>query len=218
MDTGVAGVIGGGDGELAGESDEELVRLYRTGTTDALAELMRRYKGELFHYLVRFLGSRAAADDTFQETFVQIDVDKRFKPWLFTIGANKARDYLRRNRRHRAMPLQASLDGSGEGASFVDLMEADLPLPTEIADQAETAELVRGVVDQMPDHLREVLLLAYFQRMAYKEIAEVLEIPLGTVKSRLHSAVGTFGQLWKSRFSQADADAGEASPDRGASG
>ena len=208
MDGGIAGAISaGGKRDLSVETDENLVRLHRTGTADALAELMRRYRGELYHYLVRFLGSRAAADDVFQETFVQIhvsadrfDVDKRFKPWLFTIGSNKARDYLRRNRRHRALPLDAGVEGRGGGeVAFVSLMESDLPMPSDVADRAEVGDLVRGVVDEMPDHLREVLVLAYFQKLAYKEIAEILEIPLGTVKSRLHAAVATFADVWKTR-------------------
>ncbi len=61
--------------------------------------------------------------------------------------------------------------------------------------------MVREVVATMPDHLREVLLLAYFQRMAYKEIAEIVGVPLGTVKSRLHTALGSFAKLWSRRTS-----------------
>ena len=68
------------------------------------------------------------------------------------------------------------------------------------------------MVASLPDHLREVLLLAYFNQFAYKDIAEMLGIPLGTVKSRLHAAVGTFAQLWKARFPAAEsAESGDAS-------
>ena len=65
----------------------------------------------------------------------------------------------------------------------------------EISERVGT---VKKVVDEMPDHLREILLLSYFQRMSYNQIADTLEIPLGTVKSRLHSAVATFGRAWHS--------------------
>ena len=76
-----------------------------------------------------------------------------------------------------------------------------MPLPDLAASDSEARELVRQVVgDELPDHLKEVLLLAYFQQLAYKEVAEVLGIPLGTVKSRLHAAVGTFAQVWKARY------------------
>ncbi|MEO0587453.1 MAG: sigma-70 family RNA polymerase sigma factor [Planctomycetota bacterium] len=186
-------------------TDEQLLGRYRSGETELFPVLVGRYRQELFHFLIRFAGNRAAAEDLFQEAFLQVhlsadtfDTSKRFKPWLFTIAANKARDYLRRQNRRKAASLSASMDKSDDaGASFVDLLEADLPMPDDTAAKTELAERVRGVVEQLPDHLREILLLAYFQQMAYKEVAEALGIPLGTVKSRLHAAVGSFAELWK---------------------
>lgn len=189
-------------------TDEALVEAYRSGRSEAFEALVRRYRQELLHFLMRFVGKRAAAEDLFQETFLQVhlsietfDPSRSFKPWLFTIGANKARDWLRRNKRQQAAPLSALVDQrGGEGPAFIDLLEADLPLPVEDLEKQEVRELVQEVVSALPDHLREVLLLAYFNRFAYKEIAAMLSIPLGTVKSRLHAAVGTFADLWKSRY------------------
>jgi len=189
-------------------TDEQLVSAYRGGQLEAFEALVRRYRPELLHFLIRFASNRAAGEDLFQETFLQVhisadkfDVSKRFKPWLFTIGANKARDYLRKNKRQKTVPLSALVNKTQEdGPSFIDLMQADLPLPEDIAQDGETAGLVKELVESLPDHLREVLLLAYFNQFAYKEIAEMLSIPLGTVKSRLHAAVGTFAQLWKARY------------------
>lgn len=188
--------------------DEEVVARYRDGDQAAFEELVGRFRQELFHFLVRFVSNRAAAEDLFQETFLQVhlsihtfDLSRNFKPWLFTIAANKARDWLRRNSRQQAAPLSAMVDSSqDDGRTFIDLLEADLPLPTEDMEKQETRELVQEVIGALPDHLREVLLLAYFHRFAYKEIAAMLGIPLGTVKSRLHAAVGTFAELWKSRY------------------
>lgn len=185
-------------------SDETLIDRYRAGEVEAFEALVRRYRSELFHFLVRFAGSRAAAEDVFQDTFLQVyqsietfDTKRRFKPWLFTIAANKARDYLRRRARRPAAPLSAPVGDEEEGQTFVDLMEGDLPLPQELAEDAETAERISRVIEQLPDHLREILLLAYFQKLSYAEIAEVLGIPLGTVKSRLHTAVAHFAEKWK---------------------
>mgnify|MGYP001092674931 CR=1 FL=1 len=191
-------------------SDETLVESYRSGqgsvAGQAFATLVDRYAQELFHFLVRFVGNRATAEELFQEVFLQVhlsidsfDVERRFKPWLFTIAANKARDYLRRNNRRQATPLSA-LTADEEGQGYLDLLEIDLPLPDEVSDRNELRELVREVVQTMPDHLREVLLMAYFHRFAYKEIAQMLDIPLGTVKSRLHAAVACFAEAWKARF------------------
>ena len=194
-------------------TDASLLALHRSGRggpeegRTALESLITRYERDLFFFLLRFVNDRAAADDLFQETFLQVhksahtfDAEKRFKPWLFTIAANKARDHLRRNKRHRALPLDAKVGGAAaEGASFVDLMEADLPDPGQVALDGEVAAMVRDAVAEMPDHLREVLVLAYFEKLAYKEIASMLGIPLGTVKSRLHAAVNAFGAAWKQR-------------------
>ncbi|WP_432799061.1 RNA polymerase sigma factor [Poriferisphaera sp. WC338] len=196
-------------------TDEQLVADYRSGKTECFEQLLERYRLELFHFLIRFLGNRAAAEDVFQDAFLQIhlsadtfDISKRFKPWLFTIAANKARDFLRKNNRRQAASLSAMIDSSGgdsgSGRSFVDLMEADVVLPDLGAQNAEQRELVRQVVQSLPDHLREVLTLAYFNQFAYKEIAEILSIPLGTVKSRLHAAVGTFADLWKAKFKESE--------------
>jgi RNA polymerase sigma-70 factor (ECF subfamily) len=185
-------------------SDEELVEAYRSGRADAFTVLVGRYEQELFHFLVRFLGGRPQAQDVFQEAFLQVhlsiesfDTDRRFRPWLFTIAANKARDWLRRHSQRNPTQRIVSLDAeSDRSRNLVDLLQADLPDPGRQLADRETAEKVREVIAQMPDYLREILLLAYFQRFAYKEIADMLGLPLGTVKSRLHSAVATFAQLW----------------------
>jgi RNA polymerase sigma-70 factor (ECF subfamily) len=191
---------------LRERSDEQLVESYRTQGGDAFAILVDRYTQELFHFLIRFVGNRATAEELFQEVFLQVhlsadtfDIERRFKPWLFTIAANKARDFLRRNSRRQATPLSA-LGSDEDGQGYLDLLEIDIALPDEAADQNEVKQIVREVIEVMPEHLKEVLLMAYFHRFAYKEIARMLDIPLGTVKSRLHAAVACFAEGWKQRF------------------
>ena len=188
---------------LQERSDESLLAAYLGGERGAFRQLIANYRDELLHFLTRFLGSRAAAEDVFQETFLQIhlsaetfDTTRRFKPWLFTIAANKARDHHRKYGRRVPVSLSASLGDEGEGQRYVDLMEADLPRPEAPVLDAERSRLVKSAVDAMPAHLREILLLSYFQRMSYNQIADALQIPLGTVKSRLHTAVATFARAW----------------------
>ena len=200
-----------GDADEAVETDAQLLEAHRNGREDAFETLIRRYRPELLPYLIRFVRGRAAAEDVFQETFLQIhlsadsfDVSKRFKPWLYTIASNKARDLLRKQKRRHTVPLSAGVGQDGDGPAFVDLMDSGLPRPADIAADRDIAEQVRETVEDLPDHLREVLLLAYFQQFAYREIAEMLSIPLGTVKSRLHAAVGTFAQKWKVRRDTGD--------------
>jgi RNA polymerase sigma-70 factor (ECF subfamily) len=186
-------------------SDEQLLAAYREGDKGGFAALVSRYQRELYHFLVRFLGNRAAAEDVFQETFLQVhqsaeafDLQRRFKPWLFTIAANKARDLIRSQARRPTNPLQASISGSDEeGGEFIDLMQAGGELPDEPMARQEMQHKVQQVVATMPDHLREILVLSYFNTFPYRQIADILGIPLGTVKSRLHAAVATFADKWK---------------------
>lgn len=192
-------------------ADEALLSRSIDGDRPAFTALVERYRDELLHFLIRFLGSRAAAEDVFQEAFLQVhisartfDTTRRFKPWLFTIAANKARDHYRRNQRQSGPSLSAPLGAAGESESFVDLMEADLPSPDAPLSDAERSRIVRGIVDQLPPHHREILLLSYFQRLSYNQIADSLEIPLGTVKSRLHAAVAGFAAAWKATRSETD--------------
>ncbi len=184
--------------------DEQLIERYRAGEHEAFEALVRRYRQELFHFLIRFTGSRAAAEDVFQEAFLQVhlsidtfDTSRRFKPWLFTIAANKARDYHRKHGRHHALSLSDSVGEEGDGQRFVDLLDAGMDGPDEPLADAERSHFVRQTVDDLPGHLREILLLAYFQKMSYSQIADTLGIPLGTVKSRLHAAVAMFAETWK---------------------
>jgi RNA polymerase sigma-70 factor (ECF subfamily) len=187
--------------------DEGLFERYLSGDTAAFRTLIERHADDLLRFLTRLVGDRAGAEDVFQETFLQIhqsagtfDLSRRFKPWLFTIAANKGRDYLRRKGRRAALDLSAPVKGGRDegGETFVDLLEIDLPGPEAPLENRDRDERVQRAIDRMPWALKEILLLSYFQRLSYAQIADDLEIPLGTVKSRLHAAVATFAKLWKS--------------------
>ncbi|MFG0284378.1 MAG: RNA polymerase sigma factor [Phycisphaerales bacterium JB039] len=186
-------------------SDEKLLEAYRRGDLGAFRLLIERYQTDLLRFLTRLTGDRQSAEDVFQETFLQVhlfadsfDTSRRFKPWVFTIAANKARDLLRKKVRRQAVPLSAPVRGEAEsGMSYVDLMEIDVPAPDASLDDQERDALVQKAVEAMSPPLREILLLAYFQRLSYAQVAEELGIPLGTVKSRLHAAVASFAREWK---------------------
>ncbi len=186
-------------------TDNDLLQRHLDGDASAFPQLVETYRQELFSFLARFTGDAALADDVFQETFLQLhvsaakfDMSRRLKPWLFTIAANKARDAMRKRKRHRAVPLDAQVgNGDESSASYADLMPADIPAPMETLVNQETRQAVQDIVREMPEGLRSVLVLCYFNGMPYKDIAEVLGAPLGTIKSRLHTAVRTFADKWK---------------------
>src|SRR5262245_5594819 len=168
-------------------TDEQLLADYRAGDKQSFATLVSRYQRELFHFLVRFLGDRAAAEDVFQETFLQIhqsveqfDPSRRFRPWLFTIAANKARDLIRSQARRPTNPLQATINpGDEESGEFIDLMQSVENAPDVPMQREELQQAVHQTVMSMPEHLREILLLSYFHQFPYKQISDILEIPLG---------------------------------------
>ncbi len=185
-------------------TDEQLLAEYLAGHSDAFELLVRRHSQELFRFLVRFTGSAAAAEDIVQDTFLQVhlsaasfDRSRRLKPWLFTIAANKARDLLRSRARRPEVPLDANVGTEDEGQRFLDFLADTDNAPSIALEQEEEREFVRNVLESMPEHLREVLVLSYYHRFPYKEISEILGVPLGTVKSRLHAAVGQFGQAYR---------------------
>lgn len=187
-------------------TDEQLLLAYRQGDDGAFEVLVRRYQPELFRFLFRLMGNRAGAEDVFQEAFVQIhlsadsfDATRRFKPWLFTIAANKARDAMRRNARRKALDLSAPVSGDQDegGKTYIDLLQIDVPAPDSALSEAELSEMVQRAIDELSVPLREILLLSYFQRLSYNQIADALDIPLGTVKSRLHAAVAAFARKWQ---------------------
>jgi RNA polymerase sigma-70 factor (ECF subfamily) len=186
-------------------TDEQLLADYVAGQIDGFELLVRRHSQELFRFLVRFTGSSSMAEDIVQETFLQVhlsavsfDRSRRFKPWLFTIAANKARDLMRSRRRRPEVPLDAQVGSEDdESQRFLDFLADSTIAPAGTLEQEEERAFVRNIMEKLPEHLREVLVLSYYHRFPYKEIADVLGVPLGTVKSRLHAAVGQFGQAYR---------------------
>jgi len=184
------------------DTDASLLEQYLDGEEDAFARLVQRYEVPLYGFLSRYLGDEAAAEDTFQETFVQVhrsagafDTSRPFKPWLYTIALNKARDALRR-RGQPAVSLDASM-GDDDENSFSGTIPTNISSPEEISMNREAVSAVRNIVEDMPDKYRSVLVLCYFQELTNKEVSEIIGIPEGTVKSRLHAAVRDFSSRWE---------------------
>jgi RNA polymerase sigma-70 factor, ECF subfamily len=187
-------------------SDEQLLLEYRsTGDRDRFAQLVRRYERELFSYLRRYLGDAEMAEDAFQAAFLQVHLKcdqfeegRRFRPWLYTIATNQAIDAQRRNRRHRMVSLdQPTGDASQEVGKLMDLLESSDPNPLAQANRAERREWIRQAMEDLPEHMRSVIQLVYYQGLKYREAAEVLSVPVGTVKSRLHAAVLKLNEAWQ---------------------
>ncbi|MBN2514051.1 MAG: sigma-70 family RNA polymerase sigma factor [Sedimentisphaerales bacterium] len=186
-------------------SDSELLERYRKGEESAFREIVNRYKNSLYAFLRRFISQQDVVEDVFQETFLQLyssrdsfDMDRPLRPWLFTIAANKAKDALRKIQRQATMSMGTMADaGDVSMDEVVNILTSYETTPEDEVSRDETSVRVRRIIAEMPDNLREILLLAYFEQFSYKHMAEILSIPIGTVKSRLHTAVAHFMKKWK---------------------
>jgi RNA polymerase sigma-70 factor (ECF subfamily) len=192
-------------------TDEQLLLSYReTGDRDRFAQLLRRYEGELYSYLRRYLGDAEMAEDAFQAAFLQVhlkcdqfEAGRKFRPWLYTIATNQAIDAQRRNRRHRMVSLdQPAGDASQDVGKLLDLLESSEVNPLSQAKHAERREWIRQAMEDLPEHLRSVVHLVYYQGLKYREAAEVLSVPVGTVKSRLHAAILKLNEFWRAAYGE----------------
>lgn len=185
-------------------TDAELLKRYREGDETAFREIVERYKNSLYSFLRRFLNRQDLVEDVFQETFLQLfasrdsfDTSRPLRPWLFTIAANKAKDALRKMQRHSSMSIGAIADsGDVSVDDVINILASYKITPADEVTMEETARRVREIVADMPENLRGILILAYFEQFSYKHMAEILSIPIGTVKSRLHTAVMHFTKKW----------------------
>lgn len=163
-------------------NDAHLIGLIVAGDADAVRPLIERYQRPLSAMLRRALGATPDVDDVFQETWIRVvrhahryDPEQRFSAWLFAIAWNLVKD---------------------RWSKHVDTADVDLAVmpagersPEEQAVERDRAERVRAMVARLPERLAQAVLLRFFEELSEKEVAERLGIPVGTVKSRIHSGL-----------------------------
>ncbi len=177
------------------DGDVALVQRAKQGDVDAFARLAAKYKDKIYNYVARMCGGPSEAEDLTQEVFIRAFVAIRrfrgaatFQTWLYKIATNIALDALRRRR--RAGPPAFSLDAPIEtDESPVQRELADSSRdPHQTAAVRELQQEVRQAIDGLSEKLRIVVVLFDIQGLSYEEIADILGVPLGTVKSRLFNA------------------------------
>jgi len=174
-------VVGGAETSM----EKDLILRHLEGDGDAFAELVDRYRAPVCSYLARCGVASDDRDDLFQDIFIRIhraassyDPDRPLHPWLFTIVANAVRNHLRRQ---RVRSLVGSADEVGEPA-------ATTPGAEQVTAGRQTMAWLEERIKELPLARREVLLLACVEGMSRKEVATVLGLPLGTVKTHLRRA------------------------------
>ncbi|HZZ28184.1 MAG TPA: sigma-70 family RNA polymerase sigma factor [Pirellulales bacterium] len=200
---------------LARKTDEELLMEHRLrGGRRAFELLVQRYERELYSYLRRYLSDATMAEDVFQATFLQLylkadqfEEGRKVRPWLYTIATNQAIDAQRRNRRHKMVSLDRRghhHDTQDDVGSLLDLLTSKEPLAVDNLETDERRQWVQQAIAELPEALREAVLLVYYQGMKYREAAEVLDIPVGTVKSRMHAAILKLNEAWTNKHPSDD--------------
>lgn len=174
--------------------EKELVQRAKIGDKEALNELIERYYDEVYRFLYRRMGNKAAAEDVTQDTFIKFvkslpyyKEKNKLKSFLFTIAINTSNDFFRRHKQETSL---LSLDNVGE--EITEEVTEDEVL------QKEEALIVRQAVLSLPDVQRDVIILRFYHDLKIKEIASVQKVPIPTVKTRLRRALKALKEceLW----------------------
>ncbi len=169
-------------------TDEQLIARFQLGDVQAFDILVRRYKDQLLNFIYRFVGNRSDAEDIVQETFLRVYKNKhyykeiaKFSTWVYTIAGNLAKTELRRRKRHKIFSV----------SNFVnEERDYDIPdrehSPERKVDSSIQENIIQKAIGKLPTKFKEVIILRDIQGFAYEEISQILNIPLGTVKSRVN--------------------------------
>ncbi|MBV6478105.1 MAG: ECF RNA polymerase sigma factor SigE [Ignavibacteria bacterium] len=170
-------------------TDEELIFRFQEGDIKAFNEIVRRYKDKIVNFVFRFCGNRDIAEDVSQETFIKLFKNKhsykpiaKFTTWLHTIAINETKTMLRSDRKHESFSISNMLE---EGTVDMELASSDYK-PDSVVNTKIEVSLIQKAINELDEKYREAVVLRDIEDLDYEEISKVLEIPLGTVRSRIN--------------------------------
>ncbi|PLX32491.1 MAG: RNA polymerase subunit sigma-24 [Ignavibacteria bacterium] len=170
-------------------SDEELMLLFQQDVHAAFDILVQRFQDPLMNFIYRFVGSMDDAADILQDTFIRVYKKKhlyktiaKFSTWVYTIAGNLAKSELRKGYRKRTTRLVQQRD---ENEEYTLPLSTDDPLPDRTADSSIVYDRIQEALLELPEVFREAVIMRDIQELSYEEIAAILEMPIGTVKSRI---------------------------------
>lgn len=189
-------------GSRAAQENEArgLIQRCKQGDRSAFDDLIRCYERRVYNYAYRLCGRYDDANDLASETFVRVfnsvnsfRGDSSFITWLFRIVTNVYLDDKKRKRSRPAESLDEMLEL--EESTVVRQIEDTAPTPPQKAESTERTEIIQRAIESLPDYQRMMIVLYHSEGRSYEEIAEVLKLPIGTVKSRLNRARMSLRQL-----------------------
>ncbi len=182
-------------------TDEQAMwRVQQTDDHAAFARLVERWEAPIQRLCARMTGDLHRAEDLAQEAFARVFAKRhayepggKFSTWLWRIALNLCRDELRRRQRHPELSLETG--GDTDETSHAHEISDSTPSPAEAVEALEQAEIVRRALLRLPEHYRTVVVLRHYEGLKFNEIAEVLGIPDGTVKSRMSEGLARLACL-----------------------
>ncbi len=188
-------VLERGEMPLSKWADEDLMLAQGQGSEDAFAELLRRHERGVLNYMFRMLHNRHIAEELCQEVFLALVKNgQRYRPtakfttYLYTIASNIVRKEWSRQKRRSRFFTQISTWWTGEEEDAFDPLERvgdERACVLTAFQRGEVSEAVNAALNHLPDHQREVFVLHRFQELGYEEVSEILDVPVGTLKSRM---------------------------------
>lgn len=188
-----------------------LVRRCIAGDAEAWEEIVRSHSRRIYNICYRFTGSADKADDLAQEVFIKMyrtlasfDADKgAFTTWITTMTRNLLVDHFRKSKQDRATDsLDAGLGEEEDSATLSDRIPDTAPSADDRVQRRETQEMVQKAIQKLSPELREAVILRDLQDMDYKEIAQALKVPEGTVKSRINRGRMELAKLLQRTYRQ----------------
>jgi RNA polymerase sigma factor (sigma-70 family) len=174
------------------KNDFKLVSKAREGDQKAYADLMHRYKDSIYFMALKMVNNKEDAMDLTVETFAKAfeKLDKyqpeyAFSTWLFRVGTNNCIDFIRKKKLN-TMSINGMVDEDGDDRPLQ--IKSDSLNPEEVSMKREQTQLLKLLIDSLPPRYRNLIVLRYFDEQSYEEIAEQLDLPLGTVKAQLFRA------------------------------
>ena len=160
------------------------------GDRNAFGEIVELYKDKVFQLSFRMLGNRHEAEDIAQEAFIRafvniqsFNMNLKFSTWLYRIATNLCIDRIRKKKPDYY--LDAEVAGA-EGLTMYSQIPSKLRLPEEDVESLELHDTIQNEIMKLPEKYRSVIILKYIEELSLKEISEILDMPLGTVKTRIH--------------------------------
>ncbi len=188
---------------IAAAADTELVVRALAGREDGFEELVRRYQRPIVAYVYRMVGDYDAALDLAQEVFIKVynslgryRPEYKFSTWIYRIAHNAAIDHLRRQGASRTEDMEVTGEG---GTTFEKPLASKAPTPEQETERGERRAEIEEVVAQLSPAYRELIVLRHSHDLSYDEIAEVTNLPLGTVKNRIFRAREAMRELLVAR-------------------